>query len=115
MTNPMRNEVSITLAGEERTMRATFTAIAAVEKALGRSMVAIINKVAGGDLGVTEAATIVYHGLRGNEDTRLSYEQVGEAVVEAGLGNVSAAVVGFVSIALSGVEVGKPKEPVAAQ
>jgi len=114
MTGPARNEVTITLAGEERTLRASFTAIAAIEKALGKSMMAVINKVASGDLAVTEAAVIIFHGLRGFDDTRLTYEQVGEAVVTAGVTKVSLPVVEFVNIALSGVEVGKPEEPVAA-
>jgi hypothetical protein len=115
MENSLRNEISISLAGETRIMRATFTAITAIERALGKSMTAIINQIAGGDLGVTEAAHIVFNGLRGNEDTRLSFEKVGEAIVQAGLGNVSVAVVEFVSMSLNGVSVGKPEEPQPAQ
>jgi hypothetical protein len=110
MENTLRNEVSITLAGEERIMRATFTAIVAIEKALGKSMTAIINQVAAGDISITDSALIVYHGLRGNQDTRMSFEQVGEALVEAGMAAVSLPVVEFVSRSLSGVSVGKPEE-----
>lgn len=109
MENPLRNEVSVLLAGETRIMRATFTAIMAIEKALGRSMMATIGQLAEGDIAITEAAHIIYHGLRGYDDKRLSFEQVGEAILEAGIGNVSIAVVEFASRSLSGVTMGKPE------
>ena len=90
-------------------MRATFTAITALEKAIGKSMVAIINQVLDGDLSVTNAAHIVYQGLLGNDDKRLTYQQVGEAIMEGGLKSVMVPVIEFVSNSLSGVTVGKPE------
>lgn len=112
MENP-RNEVKITLAGEERTMRASFEAIFAIEAATGKSMTAIINQVADGDLSITQAATIVHHGLRGYGDSRLTFGQVGAAIVEAGLGEVSLPIVHFVQSSLNGVSVGKPQAAAA--
>ena len=109
MSDVLRNEVSIELAGETRTMRASFAAIRAIEAALGKSMMAVINQVADSDLSVTAATTIIYHGLLGFDDKRLSMDQVGEAVLAAGLTNVSLPIVNFVSRSLSGVEVGKPE------
>jgi hypothetical protein len=109
----LRNEVKISLAGEERTMRASFEVIVAIESATGKSMTALINQIANGDMSVTEAATIVHHGLRGFDDRRLSYQEVGNAVVEAGLGNVSIPIVEFVSKSLNGVSVGKPQAAAA--
>ncbi len=113
--NPLINEVTIELAGQTRTMRASFSAIVQIERVLGKSMTAIIDKVAASDLAITEAAHIIYHGLRGYDDKRLSFEQVGEAIMERGLGEVSMAVVEFVSRSLNGVSVGKPSEPSPAQ
>jgi hypothetical protein len=96
-------------------MRANFSAIVAIEKALGKSMIALINQIAAGDVGVTESAHIIYHGLRGNTDARLSFEQVGEAVIERGLSAVSLPIIEFVSRSLNGVSVGKPSEPSPAR
>ena len=97
-------------------MRASFTAIRAIETALGKSIVAVINQIGQqGDLSFTDAATIIHHGLRGNQDTRLSLDDVGDAVLDEGLGNASVAVVEFLSIALNGVTVGKPVEPETAR
>lgn len=109
MGNGLRNEVTIHLDGMDRTMRASFSAIMAIEKALGKSMTAIINQVASGDMSITESATIVYHGLRGNDDTRMTFDQVGEAIVNSGMGAVSIPIVEFVSRSLNGVQVGKPE------
>lgn len=115
MADTLRNEVAITLGGVERTMRATFTAIRAIEAAVGKSLIALISQVgANGDLSITDAATIIHHGLRGADDKRLTLEQVGDAVMEAGYSKVSIPVIEFLSTALNGVSVGK-SEPNPAQ
>ena len=111
MADVLRNEVEIELSGETRTMRASFAAIRSIESALGRSIVAVINQIGQqGDLSFTDAATIVHFGLRGYDDKRLTLEQVGDAIMGIGLAKVSVPVVEFVSLALSGVSVGKPME-----
>jgi DNA-directed RNA polymerase subunit L len=112
----LRNEVTIELAGETRTMRASFSALMDIERDLKKSLISLINQAANtGDISVTEAAYIIHHGLRGHKDTRLSFAQVGDAVMEAGLASVLEPVVSFLGVALSGVSVGKPKEPETAQ
>lgn len=111
LATPLRNEVEIQIAGELRVMRATFTAIVQIEKQLGKSMIALTSRIANGDLSVTEAAYIIYYGLRGYDDKRLSLEQVGEGVLAAGLSNMSMPVIEFLTMTLNGVSVGKPSEP----
>lgn len=106
----MRNEVKITLAGEERTMRASFHAIRGIEAALSKSIIAIISQSGNGDLSMTDAVTIIHHGLRGYDDKRLTFDQVGDAVMEAGFSTASLAAIQFLSVALTGVSVGKPLE-----
>ena len=116
MAGVLRNEVEIELSGEKRVMRASFAAIALIERQLGKSMTSIINKIAGGDLSVTEAVTIIHHGLRGYDDKRLSFDQVGDAVMERGMNSdISIAVVEFAQLALNGVSVGKPEEAAPTQ
>lgn len=115
MSDNLRNEVIINIAGEERTMRATFTAMRGIEKTLGVSIIELNRKVARSDLGVIDNATIIYYGLRGNDDTRLSLEEVGEAVLTEGLTALINPVFDFVNAAMRGVKVGKPSpatEPV---
>jgi hypothetical protein len=116
MAEALRNEVSIELAGETRTLRATFGALRGIEKDLGINIVPLISKVTGVDVGVNEFATVIYHGLRGYDDTRLSLDAVGNAVMEVGLTALLAPVGDFLFKAMEGVSAGKPKpgEPKAA-
>lgn len=110
MAEPLRNEVKVTLACQERTMRATFSAIRAIEAALGKSIIAIIGQAGNGDVSMTDTATIIHHGLRGYDDTRLTLEQVGNACMETGFSTASMAAVEFLGLALRGVSPGK-QEP----
>jgi hypothetical protein len=109
MAEPLRNEVTLTLAGEERTMRATFTALRSIEQALGVSIIKLIGRVASADMGLGDTATIIFHGLKGFGDTRLSLEEVGEAVLEAGRTNLIKPVMEYISKSMDGVKVGKPE------
>lgn len=114
MAEALRNEVEIELAGEPRVMRATFSAIRAIEKDTGKGIVGIIQEAAGGRLSVTDIATIIYRGLGGNGDTRLTYEQVGDAVVANGIEKPSVAAVEFLMQALNGASLGKSEAGKAA-
>lgn len=114
MSNDLRNEVTITIAGEERTMRATFGALRAIEQTLGTSVLGLVKKAMHSELGIFETAVVIFNGLKGFDDTRLSLEQVGEGVVIEGLNSVTMPVLDFIGKAMKGVQVGKPdpaKEP----
>jgi hypothetical protein len=100
----MRNEVKISLGGVDRTMRATFKAIYAIEKDLGKPWSHVGQMVIEGSYGVREIATIIHHGLRGYDDNRLSFDEVGEAVMQEGINNCVAPIVEFISIAFQGVK-----------
>ncbi|WP_342150232.1 GTA-gp10 family protein [Methylorubrum sp. SB2] len=112
MENLQRNELRIELAGETRTLRASFTAIRAIETALGKSLVKIVDDLSlRGDISVTDTAVIIFHGLKGYDDTRLTIDQVGEAIVGEPFRDMAAAAAHFLSIALKGAPgVGKPEE-----
>lgn len=115
MTDAMTNSVDIELDGQNRTMRASFAAIRGIEKDLGKSIISVVNNLGlNADLSITDAATIIYHGLRGNADTRMSLEQVGEAILKEGFNSSSLKVVSFLSVALNGVQMGKPEAQVEA-
>ena len=108
MSNDLRNEIKLTLAGEERTMRATFEEMCAIEQKLGKSVVALMSRIANRDFGVFETATVIFHGLRGFGDTRLSFAEVGAAVMEAGVVPLASPVMEFIGTSMKGVKVGKP-------
>jgi hypothetical protein len=113
MAEALRNEVAITLAGQERTMRATFAAMRGIEQAMGVSVLALVQRALKRELGVTDTTVIIFNGLKGADDTRLSLEQVGEAVVEEGLNALAGPVVEFIGKSMAGVKVGKPEPAVS--
>jgi hypothetical protein len=110
MADALRNEVGIDLDGQTRTMRATFASIRGIERDLKTNLVPLIEKLGRGDVGIEQAAVIVFHGLRGFGDTELNLDQVGEAILKTGLGSVMMPVVEFLSQAMQGVTLGKPQE-----
>lgn len=113
MAEELRNEVAVTLDGAEYTLRATFAAIRGIERDLKTNLVPLIEKLGRGDVGVEQAAVIIFHGLRGNGDTALSLEQIGDLILKTGLGVVMLPVVNFLSYAMQGATLGKPQEAVA--
>lgn len=111
MANERKNELDITLAGQKRTMRASFEAIEAIESVTGKSISMIVASVSGNDIGVTLATDVIFQGLRGYGDTRLTRQEVGEAVIEEGIIQVGAPVLQFLLLAFRGVSVGKSEKP----
>lgn len=111
----MLNQVDVRLAGTTRTMKATFSAIAGIERDLGKSIIRFMDDVQVGDISFTAVALVIFHGLKGNDDTRLTLEQIGDAVVEAGITSDDAlspslAAVKLLGVALKGVGGGKPEK-----
>lgn len=105
-----RGEIIIQLAGEERVMRPTFDAIAGIERDLKINSLPLLKKFAAGDVGVRDSATIVYHGLRGYGDTRLTLAEIGDAIIMQGLNELALPISEFLIASLEGVKgLGKRK------
>lgn len=108
----LNNMVEIVLDGTPRTMRATFRAMRDIELSLNKPWAKLGEMVLSGDFGINELTTIIYHGLRGNNDTRLSFDEVGELVALEGMKNTKDAVVMFIVLGFEGTKsaVGKQEE-----
>lgn len=79
--NALRGEASLLIGGREHLLRPTFAALVAAEDELG-PLFALVERAGAGQLKLTEVATLFWHCLTERDMTR---EQVGEAVLEAGL------------------------------
>ena len=80
--NPIRGEAALIVAGQPRLLRPSFTALVAAEEELG-PLFALVERAGEGRLRLAEVATLFWHCLV--ERDALSREQVGEAVIQAGL------------------------------
>ena len=80
--NGSRGEASLVIAGCARVLRPTFAALVAAEDELG-PLFALVERAAGGQLRLAELATLFWHCLAERE--AIARDEVGEAVLAAGL------------------------------
>jgi len=85
--NPARGEVAFTVAGRARALRPTFGALVAAEQELG-SLYALVERASEGQLRLAEVAALFWHCLTERGD--LTREEIGEAVMDAGLAGCTA-------------------------
>ena len=83
VANPARGEASLRVAGERLVLRPSFAALVAAEEALG-PLFALVERAADGTLGVGEIVTLFWYCLC-DPPEGLTREQLGDAVIEAGL------------------------------
>lgn len=100
VANPVRGEAAVRVRGEELVLRPSFAALVAAEGELG-PLFALIERAGEGKLSLSEIAALFWHCLREMPDG-LTREQLGEALVEAGLAAVLPAVKRLLGQVLAG-------------
>lgn len=80
--NPHRGEASLPIAGTERRLRPSFTALVAAEEELG-PLFALVERAGAGQLRLSEMTALFWHCLAEREG--VTRDVVGEAVVARGL------------------------------
>ncbi|MFN4113765.1 MAG: gene transfer agent family protein [Sphingomonadaceae bacterium] len=83
----MRGEAMLTIAGEPRRLRPSFAALVAAEEELG-PLFALIERAGAGQLALREMVALFWHCLA--DRSGLAREEVGDAVVNAGLAECAA-------------------------
>ena len=87
--NALRGEAALRVAGEIYRLRPSFAALVAAEAELG-PLFALVDRAAAGGLRLDELARLLWHCIA-ERPAAVSVEAVGEAVVEAGLVQVTPA------------------------
>lgn len=85
--NKERGEAAIVIAGKSHLLRPSFAALVAAEEELG-PLFALVERAGEGQLRLSEIATLLWHCLDDRND--VSREDMGEAVIQAGLAKASA-------------------------
>ncbi|MBA2413914.1 MAG: gene transfer agent family protein [Burkholderiaceae bacterium] len=83
MSDP-RGDVSVIIDGTEHTMRLTFAAALKIEKRIGCGLLKLANRMAQMEVTTEEVATVIHAGVTA-AGGKLTFDQVGEAVMAAGL------------------------------
>jgi hypothetical protein len=85
--NPARGEAALHVAGRDHVLRPSFSALVAAEEELG-SLYALVERASEGHLRLSEVAALFWHCL--DQPNGVTREQVGEAVLNIGLGGCAA-------------------------
>jgi len=88
--NETRGEISLTLDGQEQTLRPSYAAIDAFESETGKGLMALFNEAQTGVMPVKTAAIIVTHCMRAQAAAkgdqlgeRVQVKRIAELIVEA--------------------------------
>ena len=65
MTNPMKGEMTIELAGEQHTCRLNVDALIKIESALDLGILKITQRLSDADVRLNDLTVVLYHALRG--------------------------------------------------
>ena len=82
--NPLRGETTLEIGGKVYLLRPSFNALVCAEEDLG-SLFALVERAGEGNLRLSEMASLFWHCLEARES--ITREEVGEAVLKAGLAN----------------------------
>ena len=85
--NPLRGEATLAIAGQPHRLRPSFAALVAAEEELG-PLFALVERAGDGCLRLSEMTALFWHCLAPPHDC--TREQVGDAVMAAGLAGCAA-------------------------
>lgn len=111
MANQARGEVAFAAGERTYTLRPTFEALCEIEHKLNAGLVEIAERIVARKYGVHDVTAILHAGAR-SADATVSEEEIGAAIVRAGLRPAMEAALDFLVRALSGAdEEKKPARP----
>ena len=84
MNNPLRNEVTLSLGGEDYSARLTIDSLIKLEDTLGKSILRVAKDLASADIRLGDCASILHLALRGGGND-LSLKDVKKIIESAGL------------------------------
>lgn len=84
MPNRVIGEIEIKLGGKTYTLKPSFQSIAEIEDRSGLGIAALASKISKGNIGLKDAAALIYGGLIGSGETSLRFEEVGEMIRREG-------------------------------
>tara|TARA_R110000824_G_scaffold37643_1_gene115722 strand:+ start:3493 stop:3849 length:357 start_codon:yes stop_codon:yes gene_type:complete len=118
MTNPLKGQIKLTLAGTDYNARLNIDAIVQIEQAVGCGIIKLANKMAEGDIAIGDMLAVLLPALRGGGND-FQMKDVTKIVQEAGIVPATTAVANLMTKALTthtsedDDPEKKPEEPIA--
>ncbi len=102
-------EVKVKLGEVEYTLRPTFAALTEIESRSGKGCMKLLQEFASSNIGINDLTAVVWGGIIGHLKESgqmigvgLTYERVGQMILDAGVQNVVAAAAQFLTNGLMG-------------
>jgi Phage tail tube protein, GTA-gp10 len=114
MANIQRGEVTVTLGGRDYVLRPTFAALAEIESLAGRGLVPLAQRFLDRQFGLADVLAVLGPAIKAGGSK--PPENLGDAVVAAGVLNLAGPIARFLAHALSGDAIagepdGAPRQP----
>lgn len=100
MTNPLKGQIKLTLAGTDYNARLSIDAIVKIEQAVGCGIIKLANKMAEGDIAISDVLAVLLPALRGGGND-FQMKDVTKIVQEAGIVPATSAVATLMTKALT--------------
>lgn len=91
MTNPMKGEIQVELAGKQYKCRLTIDSIIQIETAVGAGIIKLAQRMSEGDVRITDMLSVLTPALRGGGNN-LKPKDVTKLIGEAGIVETASAV-----------------------
>ena len=99
MANPMKGQIKLTLAGKDYTARLTIDSIIQIEQSVNCGIIKLANKMAEGDIAVSDLLNILLPALRGGGND-FQMKDVTKIVQDAGIVETTTSVASLLTSAL---------------
>ena len=103
MINHARGDVEVSLDGMRYALRPTFEALNAIESQTGMSVLTLAEHFAQGNVRLEDIVSILEIGIQAGSAVTLHKQEIGNAIVKAGITASLTAIATFLNIALTGV------------
>lgn len=102
MTNTPRGEIALMINGQHYIIRPSFQCLCEIESATGKTILALAEKLADGQIALAEIACIIEAGIKAGSIVTVPREIIGRAIMSSGIATFLAIISEFFSIALTG-------------
>lgn len=101
MSNKYRGEISMNLGSEKYVLRPSFQALCLIEEELNKSILDVLIDTSDRRLKITEMVSIIGNGIRAYpSNEKISDDDIGKSIYEAGLVNIMPQVLQFLERAV---------------
>lgn len=103
MSKNLSGIFTIEIDGADRDLKCNFGVVEALERAVfKRPITKVIDEIVNGEVYISELCDTILTGLKANNDTRFTRDQIGEEIQKRGIGKYAAFYLDYLSYSVFG-------------